>query len=240
MDKFLILVISSLFIISLTGCSENRAYGSREAVKRGDVVYQSEVVNLERFEQFLNNLSKNKEDKIRVTGYTHEGDPIYQDLQFDGKAIQYRYDNSNDEYAGNDKGVKTDVCTRIVEKENEQGDIEYLVSGCSKKQEQEVEENVLEEVIIYHMKNGSEKVIFKEKEAIRTIEEAVKGAERQPGIVDMTDPQYKVVLGEEIYFLWLTRSDGTIGTIMKAEDTHTIYLLSKQSTTQLNEMLQSL
>jgi len=231
----------------MAGCSENMAYGSEEAVKRGDVVYQSEVINLERFEQFLSNLSKNKEDKIRVTGYTHEGDPIYQDLQFDGKVIQYRYDNSNDEYAGNDKGVKTDVCIKIVEQENEQGEVEYLISGCSKNQDhflirvgvKEVEEDALEEVIIYHMKNGSEKVIFKEKKAIRNIEEAVKSAERQPGIVDMTDPQYKIVLGEEIYYLWLTRSDGTVGTIMDAEDTHTIFLLSEQSTTQLNEMLQS-
>ncbi|MBB6447854.1 DUF4362 domain-containing protein [Bacillus benzoevorans] len=247
MDKFLILVTSCLFIISLTGCSENETYGSEEAVKRGDVVYQSEVVNLERFEQFLNNLSKNKEDKIRVTGYTHEGDPIYQDLQFDGKAIQYRYDNLNDEYAGNDKGIKTDICTKIVEKENVQGEVEYLISGCSKNQDhflirvgvKEVEENVLEEIIIYHMKNGSEKVIFKGKEAIRTIEEAVKGAEKQPGIVNMADPQFKIVLGKDIYYLWITSSDGTVGTIMKAEDTHTIYLLSEQSTTQLNEMLQS-
>ena len=247
MDKFLFLFITCLFVISVTGCSENEAYGSEEAIKRGDIVYQSEVINLERFEQFLSNLSNNEEDKIRVTGYTHEGDPIYQDLEFDGKVIQYRYDNSNDEFAGNDRGVQTDVCTKIVKKENEQGEVEYLISGCSKNQDhflirvgvKEVAENTLEEVIIYHMKNGSKKVIFKEKEAIRTIEEAIKSAEKQPGIVDMADPHFKMELGEDTYFLWLTRSDGTIGTIMNAEDTHTIYSLSKKSTTQLKELLLS-
>jgi hypothetical protein len=121
-----------LFVISIIGCSKNGAYGSEEAIKRGDVVYQNEVVNLERFEQFLMNLSNKKEDTIRVTGYTHEGDPIFQDLRFDGKVIHYSYDNSNDEYAGNDKGIETDVCKEIIEKENTQGEVEFFISGCSK------------------------------------------------------------------------------------------------------------
>ena len=132
-SRFIFLVLSLLLF--MMGCSQNEAYGLDEAIKRGDVVYQSEVINLERFEQFINNLSNKKEDKIRVTGYTHEGDPIFQDLQFDGKVIHYRFDNSNDEFAGNDKGVQTDICTEIIEKENEQGEVEYLISGCSKNQD---------------------------------------------------------------------------------------------------------
>lgn len=244
MSRFLFVVISFLFVISITGCSENEAYGSEEAIKRGDVVYQNEVINLERFEQFLSNLSNNKEDMIRVTGYTHEGDPIFQDLTFDGKAIQYRYDNSNDEFAGNDRGVETDVCTKIIEKESAVGTVDYLVSNCSNISDRfliqvglkEVQESALEEVIIYTMKNDSKKVTFKEKEAIRTIEEAIKGAEKQPGIVNMADPHFKMELGEETYFLWLNE---TSGTIMNANDTHTIYSLSKKSIIQLNEMLQS-
>ena len=246
-SRFLFLAISFLLVMIMAGCSENEAYGSEEAIKRGDIVYQNEVINLERFEQFLSNLSKNKEDKIRVTGYTDEGDPIFQDLQFDGKFIQYRFDNSNDEFAGNDRGIQTDVCTKIIEKENAQGTVDYLVSGCSKTPDhfliqigvKEVQENALEEVTIYNVQNGSKKVMFNEQEAVGIIKEAVDDAEKQPGIVDMADPQYKIVLGEEIYYLWLTRSDGTVGTIMNAEDTHTIYSLSKESTTQLNELLLS-
>jgi hypothetical protein len=118
-------------LVSIIGCS-NRAYNSEEAIKRGDIVYQAKVANLERFEQFLINLSNKKEDTIRVTGYTDEGDPIFQDLQFDGKVIQYTYDNSNDDFAGDDKGIKKDVCTEIIKKENEQTEVEFLISGCSK------------------------------------------------------------------------------------------------------------
>jgi Domain of unknown function (DUF4362) len=129
--RFLLIIILLSIIFSTFGCS-NGAYNSEEAIKRGDIVYQAEVANIERFEQFLINLSNKKEDTIRVTGYTDEGDPIFQDLQFDGKVIQYTYDNSNDEYAGKDKGIEKDVCTEIIKNENEQSEVEFLISGCSK------------------------------------------------------------------------------------------------------------
>lgn len=129
--RFLLIMIFLSIVISTIGCSKG-AYSSEDAIKRGDIVYQVEVANLERFEDFLNNLSNKKDDTIRVTSYTHEGNPIFQDLQFDGKAIQYTYDNSNDEYAGKDKGIAKDVCSEIMKKENEQGEVEFFVSGCSK------------------------------------------------------------------------------------------------------------
>jgi hypothetical protein len=99
--------------------------------KKGDVVFQNEVTNFERFQQFLKNVANKKEDKIRVTGYTDEGDPVYQDLQFDGQEIQYKYDNSNDKYGGQDRGIEKDVCSKIIDRESENGQVEYLVSGCS-------------------------------------------------------------------------------------------------------------
>ncbi|MEC2076298.1 DUF4362 domain-containing protein [Metabacillus fastidiosus] len=132
MKSYLFIVILLFVAISISGCSKSGAYGSEEAIKRGDVVYRNEVVNLEKFEQFLINLSNKKEDTIRVTAYTHEGDPIFQDLRFDGEVIHYTYDNSNDQFAGNDKGKVSDVCKEVIEKENTQGEIEYLISGCSK------------------------------------------------------------------------------------------------------------
>ncbi|WP_445492576.1 DUF4362 domain-containing protein [Niallia sp. 03133] len=132
MKRFLFAVILFLIVVSILGCSRDGAYGSEEAIKRGDIVYQNEVVHLERFEKFLINLSNKKEDTIRITGYTDEGDPIFQDLQFDGKIIQYTYDNSNDAFAGNDKGIEKDVCKEILEKEKKQGEVEFLISDCSK------------------------------------------------------------------------------------------------------------
>ncbi|KMP79360.1 hypothetical protein TU64_27990 [Bacillus cereus] len=123
-------------VITTFGCSNSKGYSSKEAIKRGDIVYQqSKVANLARFEQFLMNLSNKKEDTIRVTNYTHEGDPIFQDLKFDGKSLKYTYDNLSDQFAGENKSVETDVCKEIIKKEIEQGEIEFFVSGCAKQQD---------------------------------------------------------------------------------------------------------
>ena len=112
MKRYLFLLLLISIILGTIGCS-NGAYNSKEAIKRGDVVTRDEVANIERFENFLTNISNKKEDTIRVTGYTHEGDPIFQDLQFDGKAIQYTYDDSNDQHGGDDKGIEKDVCNNL-------------------------------------------------------------------------------------------------------------------------------
>jgi hypothetical protein len=103
-----------------------------------------------------------------------------------------------------------------------------LLGACSNE--------TLEEATIFDLVNGSEKVVLIDKASIEMIIDAINGAKKQPGIVDMADPQYKINLGEEIYFLWLTRSNEKIGTIMNAKDTHTIYTLSEWSTKQLNKL----
>ncbi|WP_231584107.1 DUF4362 domain-containing protein [Domibacillus indicus] len=116
----------------LAGCSDGEAYSSEEAVKRGDVaVVLEEVKNADRWAVFLENMSEKKADNVRITGYTLEGDPIFQDLEFDGKVIAYRYDNSNDEFAGEGKGVETDVCKTIIETKKAEGKMAFTAAGCS-------------------------------------------------------------------------------------------------------------
>ena len=132
MNRILIVFVLLLLAIGGVGCSQNKSYGSEEAIKKGDVVFTHKVFNVERFEEFKNNLANNKEDTIRVTGYTTEGDPIFQDLQFDGELIHYSHDNSNDAFGGKDKGIETDVCTKIIEEEIVKGELDYLITGCSK------------------------------------------------------------------------------------------------------------
>lgn len=124
-------IVTLLFVFFvMTGCS-NGAYSYEEAVKRGDIVYQVDVENVSRFEEFLNNVSNITEDTIRITGYTHEGDPIFEDLHFDGKVIHYTHDNSYDEFGGSDRGITEGVCKEIHNRVNELGDTEYWLSGCS-------------------------------------------------------------------------------------------------------------
>ncbi|MGM0846475.1 MAG: hypothetical protein ACQEUT_15980 [Bacillota bacterium] len=92
----------------------------------------------------------------------------------------------------------------------------------------------LEKITIYKMEEASLKLVFQEPDTIEMITEAINKAEKQSGIVNMADPQFKIVLGKEKYFLWISEKSGTI---MNAEDTHTIYSLPQHSIKQVNELL---
>lgn len=90
----------------------------------------------------------------------------------------------------------------------------------------------LKKVNIYKAKSISEVkkdsfIEITDKQAINQLRKAFNHAKNQSGIVNMADPQYKVKIGEKSYFLWISDKSGTI---MKIEDTHTIYLLSNEST----------
>lgn len=78
------------------------------------------------------------------------------------------------------------------------------------------------------------KITFSGHRTIKAFRSAFKKARKQPGAVDMADPHYKVILGEESYFLW---GDKNHGTIMNLEDTNTIYKLSRWSAVRIGRML---
>lgn len=82
-------------------------------------------------DRFINNFQNNNRDYIRITSYTLEGDPVFRELQFDGKDIQYKYDNSKHAYGGNDKGIKQDICKKITQQDEAKKFIYYYISGCS-------------------------------------------------------------------------------------------------------------
>lgn len=124
MKKVNLLTLSVLLLAGVWGCSDNQVnsvpkiepYTSKEAISRGDIVSWEKVYNLDKFEQFITNLSSKKADNIRVTSYTDEGDPIFKDLKFDGNVINYSYDTSNDAFGGSNTGVRTDTCSEVTSK----------------------------------------------------------------------------------------------------------------------------
>lgn len=72
-------------------------------------------------------------------------------------------------------------------------------------------------------------------EDIKILEEAFRSAVKQDGSADMSDPEYKIDFGEDVYYLWITE---TSGTIMNLVDTHTIYALSEQSAQGVFELIE--
>ncbi|WP_162636756.1 DUF4362 domain-containing protein [Paenibacillus odorifer] len=139
MKKVNLLTLSVLLLAGVWGCSDNKVnsvpksepYTSKEAISRGDIVTFEKVYNLDKFEQFITNLSSKKADNIRVTSYTDEGDPIFKDLKFDGNVINYSYDTSNDAFGGSNTGVRTDTCSEVTSKKSTQGEIVYSIIGCT-------------------------------------------------------------------------------------------------------------
>lgn len=126
MKKVNLLILSVLLLAGVWGCSDNKVnsvpksepYTSEKAISRGDIVSFEKVYNLDKFEQFITNLSSKKADNIRVTSYTDEGDPIFKDLKFDGNVISYSYDTSNDAFGGSNTGVRTDTCSEVTSKKH--------------------------------------------------------------------------------------------------------------------------
>ena len=76
--------------------------------------------------------------------------------------------------------------------------------------------------------------LLTDSEEVSVFETAVRKAKRQPGIVDMASPEYGFKLGEREYFLWIGED---VGTIMNAEDTHTIYSLPAKNARAVSEVV---
>ena len=107
----------------------------------------------------------------------------------------------------------------------------FALSGCTEEKADSIPSNTesVGKVNIYEMKGFSEineesLIVITDSEEINSIEEAIKGAEKVPGIVDVFEPHYQVNIGEKTYYLWIHNKEA--GTIMDAEDTHTVYKLS--------------
>jgi len=144
MNKSVIVLMLASVVLSACGHSNGRAghvkesafpevtkpYRSEQAIQNGDVVnLHGKYSNMEKWHRFLKNVEQNKEDKVRITQYTIEGDPIFYELVFDGKVIHYTYDNSMDAY-GSDSGRPSTSCTGMGSKKAEQGQDFYALTGC--------------------------------------------------------------------------------------------------------------
>ncbi|MGG3927490.1 hypothetical protein ABET51_16110 [Metabacillus fastidiosus] len=70
--------------------------------------------------------------------------------------------------------------------------------------------------------NNSGRLFVTGKEEIKIIKDVIHGVIKQPGVVNMAEPQYRIESGGEIYHLWFAGLDGTIGTIMNVKDPNTI------------------
>jgi hypothetical protein len=108
-------------------------YSLERAATNGDLVnLHGKLTNLDNWKRFLANVKNGTADDIHITSFTIEGDPIFEDLIFDGQTIEYTFDNTHDAFG---KPVKTvSFCSKIEDNKAEKG-IEYRLSGCGDERE---------------------------------------------------------------------------------------------------------
>ncbi|MDI3236335.1 DUF4362 domain-containing protein [Exiguobacterium antarcticum] len=123
-------------ILMLAGC-ESHDYPSEEAVKNGDIVTTPERANVDRFETFLTRVGQQKQDTIRITGYTTEGDAILEDITYDGKRFIYSLDSSRDEYGSQTDDRNKEICQNL-EQQTTDGGNSFTLTDCKEGQDHEI------------------------------------------------------------------------------------------------------
>ncbi|MBP1989348.1 DUF4362 domain-containing protein [Paenibacillus eucommiae] len=119
---FLILLCSAL----LTSC--NSVYDYETAIKNGDIVdLHGNMNNMERLDTFKTNMNLQKKDKVRITRFTIEGDPIFYNLAYNGTDIKLTYDNSKDKHGK--KRIRSTNCKSLFIGKSDAGEA-YKLEGC--------------------------------------------------------------------------------------------------------------
>ncbi|GLX68017.1 hypothetical protein [Paenibacillus glycanilyticus] len=109
--------------------------------------------------------------------------------------------------------------------------IVFAMTGCTSEK--------IQQIIVYKMISFQETdqisvKVFRDSSDISVFSKAFKHATKNSGIADMADPQYKVEMGKETYFLWLTDEAGTIENV---NNTNVTYTLSKKSAGEVYQLL---
>jgi hypothetical protein len=113
------------------GCGASGPRTVSDAVRHGDVVVGpgGMVSNLPVWASFLNNINRHKQASVRITTFSTEGDPVFTDLSYNGQTIRYTFDDSQDRFAGQQRGRQTTTCTGVTTRSVKNGTL-YLVTGC--------------------------------------------------------------------------------------------------------------
>lgn len=108
-------------------------------------------------------------------------------------------------------------------------------------QPEEYSEKMIVERMI--LSTGQVTLVIEDEEAIEEIEPLISSAARENGIVNMASPEHTfeiVYSSEDIqrYFLWIGEK-GQKSTLMRSDDTSTIYTVSEELTDRLIELMEN-
>jgi len=97
--RYFILIM--MLIILLISCSKSasKIKDKQFTPAKTDIVSNyGGIENLTRLKEFILNVNKGKEDKIRVVSFTKEGDPIISEVTYNLETLEVTNDSTRDEY----------------------------------------------------------------------------------------------------------------------------------------------
>jgi len=122
-----------------------------------------------------------------------------------------------------------------------------FVSGCRSNGKEEVSNATLSKERISHSKgfgrgNTDFFKVYEAEEGLEVFQKAFSKAVKQEGIVDMEEPEFDLEVkdkegNKQEYHLWIGEKDET-STLMKAEDTNTIYSVLAKETNELIDLIE--
>jgi hypothetical protein len=134
MKKMFWFLLVFLIIIHI-GCGTKPKAGNQQTLVNGEVTVnlQGQVFNVEHVDNFFNEVNNGREAKVQIKKFTDEGDPILQLLEFDGKVIKYTFDNSQDKFAGTQRGTRQTIFNTITKEEGQNQILYYLADSTGAK-----------------------------------------------------------------------------------------------------------
>lgn len=131
--RIFMMVFILLLGVFIVGCQLNQPQtedkpGINVKPKNNEVVdIHGQLENIERLDLFVKNVQAEKEDNVRLTRYTIEGDPIFHDLTFDGSKLTVKIDTSEDKFGQGE--VMTYVC-KGIQKQESNTETKYILEEC--------------------------------------------------------------------------------------------------------------
>lgn len=106
-------------------------YPPDTAKANGDIVsVHGKADNVQRLDEFLENIKAQVDDRVRITQYTIEGDAIVCDLSWDGQQIRMIFDSTRDKFGGSEaQKIDEKVAQKIVIEEREESIAYYAENG---------------------------------------------------------------------------------------------------------------
>ena len=138
------MIFLTLFVVMLAACNsqiestsseeqpstiDNNSKLNVKGVSNVDIVNShGNIEGLEKMTQFYDNAQNGVPSELRIVHYTIEGDPIVEDISYDGETLQVTHDSTRDKFGSGE--IITYHCGKLIEEMNPTNTT-YIAVDCN-------------------------------------------------------------------------------------------------------------